>query len=732
MTEVLLQVEQLTTELAAAGSSGGGAVRVCDAVGFDIRRGETLALLGESGCGKSMTALSLMRLLPLSGRITAGAVRLDGTDLLGLSERDMRGVRGGRMGMIFQEPQTSLNPVLTVGAQIAEAVQLHGTPPRGRGRSGRWIQDRVVELLRAVGIPDPARRAGEYPHQLSGGMKQRVMIAMALAGDPQLLIADEPTTALDVTIQAQVLQLLKGLQQQTGMAVLLITHDLGVVAETADRLAVMYAGQIVEQATSADFFAGPAHPYSRKLMESLPSADKRHGALAVIPGRVPPLDRPFSGCRFVERCFRAMDRCGETAPGWYPAADTAAGTKGSQDASLDPATDASGHMVRCLLWENADVATVWPTAARPATDETAQPAGPASSAVSAAATAPRQAAQAQRDNRPPAEHPTLLAARDLQVHFPIQRGLFRRTVGYVKAVDGVDLDLRPGRTLALVGESGCGKTTVGKGILQLERPTGGSIRYNGDDLARLGDGAMRRHRKDLQIIFQDPFASMNPRMLVGDIVGEGLQALGIERGRAARRRVAELLEQVGIGEQAMGRYPHEFSGGQRQRICIARALAVEPRIIVCDEPTSALDVSVQAQILNLLKQLQQDLGLSYLFITHDISVVAYLAHEVAVMYLGRIVERGTTAEVLDDPRHPYTRALLSAVPMVERAHRRRRIQLDGDMPSPSDPPAGCHFHPRCPEALPGCAAAYPDAVHLSDSRFVRCVRDRVPNPEVGA
>ena len=672
MSDALLKVEGLTTELGDGErrADGGGAVRVCDAVGFEIHAGETLALLGESGCGKSMTALSLMRLLPLSGRIRAGSVRLDGTELLALSERDMRGVRGGRMGMIFQEPQTSLNPVLTVGAQIAEAVRVHEGRPRNR------VRDRVVELLRAVGIPDPTRRVDEYPHQLSGGMKQRIMIAMALAGDPQLLIADEPTTALDVTIQAQVLQLLKGLQRETGMAVLLITHDLGVVAETCDRLAVMYAGQIVEQACVDAFFAAPAHPYSRKLMEAVPSADKRSAELAVIPGRVPALDRPFTGCRFADRCFRVMDRCHGGEPRWFQAE-----------------TD---HDVRCLLWDGGRPEFAAPAA----TAATSSPAGTAG-----------------RDDE------ALLAVRDLQVHFRIQRGLFKKTVGQVKAVDGVDLLLRAGQTLALVGESGCGKTTVGKGILQLERPTGGTVHYDGADLAHCSAGRMRRYRKDLQIIFQDPFASMNPRMLVGDIVGEGLQALGIERGREARRRrVAALLEQVGIGEQAMGRYAHEFSGGQRQRICIARALAVNPKVIICDEPTSALDVSVQAQILNLLKQLQQDLGLSYLFITHDISVVSYLAHEVAVMYLGRIVERGTAAEVLDDPRHPYTKALLSAVPIVDPAQRREIIRLEGDMPSPAEPPSGCHFHPRCPEATPDCALAYPTASRLSETRAVRCIR----------
>jgi peptide/nickel transport system ATP-binding protein len=636
---------------------------VVDGIDLEIQRGETFALLGESGCGKSMTALSLMRLLPPSGRIRAGRVLLGDTDLTRLAERDMRRVRGGRMGMIFQEPMTSLNPVLSVGRQIAEAVRAHD---RLRGPA---IQARVLELLEAVGIPDPKQRSGEYPHQLSGGMKQRVMIAIALAGRPQLLIADEPTTALDVTIQAQVLLLLKGIQQETGMAILLITHDLGVVAETADRVAVMYAGRLVEQAPSREFFRQAHHPYSRKLFQSLPGADKRTRRLAVIKGNVPPLDQPFIGCRFAERCDWVMERCTQQDPDW---------TRYSP-----------GCRVRCHLQEGAG-------------------------------TAPAESIDRQ-DPAATVEPGPLLRVDGLKVHFPIHKGVLKRVVGHVRAVDGVSLEIPAGRTLALVGESGCGKTTVGKAILQLLRPSAGRVLFDGVDLADLKGRALRRRRSDFQIVFQDPVASMNPRMLVGDIVAEGMQAQGLVSDREQRQaRVRELLQQVGLPAQAARRYPHEFSGGQRQRICIARALAVSPRLIVCDEPTSALDVSVQAQVLNLLKDLQGELGLSFLFITHNISVVAYLAHEVAVMYLGRIVERGLVEEVLESPRHPYTRALLSAVPMVEPAERRQVVRLEGDMPSPANPPAGCHFHPRCPQAGLQCRQSYPLAVQLSPSHAVSC------------
>ncbi|MCW8945636.1 MAG: ABC transporter ATP-binding protein [Sedimenticola sp.] len=663
MSDILLKVKNLQTWL----GEGDRPVRAVDGVDLTIRKGETFALLGESGCGKSMTALSIMRLLPPAGRIKGGQVLLGKTSLLDLPEFAMREERGGRMAMIFQEPMTSLNPVMTIGQQIGEAVRIR----EGVDKESRDL--RIIELLNSVGIPDPERRVGEYPHQLSGGMKQRVMIAMALAGRPELLIADEPTTALDVTIQAQVLNLLKTLQQQTGMAILLITHDLGVVAEVADRVAVMYAGQIIEVAESERFFRLPQHPYSQKLFQSLPDSNKRSQRLAVIQGSVPALNQIFTACRFMDRCHRAFGDC-HTAPEWTALSDD--------------------EGVRCHLSEQPELLQ-----SEVIQQESHQP------IASGVGQAP------------------LLDVEDLKVHFPIHKGVFKRTVGYVKAVDGVSLTIAPGKTLALVGESGCGKTTVGKGILQLVKPTEGRVTFETDELTTLSSRALRSRRSELQIIFQDPVASMNPRMLVSDIIEEGMKAQKIVRDSAQRRaRVMELLEQVGLPADSASRYPHEFSGGQRQRICVARALAVDPKLIICDEPTSALDVSVQAQILNLLKSLQLSRGLAYLFITHNISVVAYLADEVAVMYLGRIVERGSVDLLLAEPKHPYTQALLSAVPVVESTSRRTVIRLEGDMPSPANPPTGCHFHPRCPIAMEQCRTAYPELRPLPDGRLVSCFK----------
>jgi peptide/nickel transport system ATP-binding protein len=655
---MLLNIDHLQTHLGPSEAP----VRVVDDVSLQLRSGETFVLLGESGCGKSMLSLSLMRLLPTGGRIVGGDIQLDGESLLDLPEVKMRAIRGGRIGMIFQEPMTSLNPVMRVGAQVAEAVRLHDPEQADR------FNERVIELLESVGIPDAARRMHDYPHQLSGGMKQRVMIAIALAGRPALLIADEPTTALDVTIQAQVLDLLKQRQRDVGMAILLITHDLGVVAEMADRVGVMYAGQIVETSNLRDLYQHPRHPYSRQLFRATPSAAKRRQRLEAISGMVPPLNQRFKRCRFIERCEQAQTICQTGLPPWQ-------------------GDNHSGY--RCYV----DAAQTVNTSVTASSQTTDSP-----------------------DNQPP-----LLSIRDLRAYFPIRQGVLRRTTGYIKAVDGVNLDIPQGRTLALVGESGCGKTTVGKSILQLPKPTGGEILYAGRDLTRLNSQALRRLRSDIQIIFQDPASSMNPRMRVEDIITEGLRAQKLEKSpETYRAQVADLLNHVGLPADTMQHYPHQFSGGQRQRISIARALAMQPKLLICDEPTSALDVSVQAQVLNLLKRLQNTLQLSYLFITHDIAVVAYLADRVAVMYLGRIVEQGDVTQILQHARHPYTQALLEAVPTYDPTRGQKLITLQGDLPSPANPPQGCHFHARCPLAQAKCRTSYPPMKQTENGHGVAC------------
>ncbi len=679
----LLKVEGLVTRLR-------NGARIVDDISFGIKPGETFALLGESGCGKSMTALSLMRLLPDSIHVESGAVQLDDADILALPERAMREVRGGKMAMIFQEPGLSLNPVMTVGEQIAEALELHGLKsapsPQPSPARGEGVTQRCIELLDQVGIPDAPRRLHEYPFQLSGGMKQRVMIAMALAGQPQLLVADEPTTALDVTIQAQVLQLLRTTQQKNGMALLLITHDLGVVAQMAHQVAVMYAGHIVELASREQLFTSPAHPYTQKLFAALPDTARSGQPLAAIPGNVPPLHDIPKGCRFAPRCDKAWELCHEQAPEWT--------------------TLEAGQGVRCHLYA-ADAASE-KLNVKGETGE--KPSSTLMSAVS-----------------PITIHHSLLEVSDLRVYFPIHKGILQRTVGHVKAVDGVSLEIPAGRTLALVGESGCGKTTAGKALLQLIRPTAGSVRYAGNELTGLDANALRQKRAGMQMVFQDPYASLNPKMRVAEILQEGMDTLnspspsgrGFGVREAHQAQIDSLLEQVSLPQETKWRYPHEFSGGQRQRIAIARALAVNPKLLICDEPTSALDVSVQAQILNLLKSLQQELNLSYLFISHNLAVVEYLAHEVCVMYLGRIVERGSAQEVLHHAQHPYTRALLSAVPRID-GRGVEVIRLSGEMPSPANPPQGCHFHPRCAHAMETCRAVYPEATGISATHSVHC------------
>ena len=607
------------TDLKVVLDAESGLVKAIDGLSLSIRRGETFALVGESGCGKSMTALALMRLLPENGNVTHGRVELEGADLLALPESGMRAVRGGRIGMIFQEPSTSLNPVMRIGDQIVEAIQAH------TALRGAQARAKAIEWLGKVGIPEPERRIDDYPFRMSGGQKQRVMIAMTLASEPDFLIADEPTTALDVTIQAQILDLLKRLQTEQGMGLLLITHDLAVVAGMAHRVALMYAGQIIEVAEAREFFAAPKHPYARLLLRALPDSAKRGESLAAIPGMVPPLWQSFDGCRFAPRCDRVFDACHGTRP---------------------QLIEHGAGSVRCLLYRDG---------ARP----------------DAVADAPAESTlrfEAPRTMPPLSSAPPLLEVRQLSVRFPIRRGLLQREGGAFVAVDDVSFSIPPGQTLALVGESGCGKTTTGKAIVQLLRgqaTIAGEAMFGGQDLFELEGDALRTARREVQIIFQDPFASLNPRMRVQDLLEEGLQALRPELAAPARRaQIERLVDQVGLRRDALQRYPHEFSGGQRQRIAIARALAVSPKLIVCDEPTSALDVSVQAQILNLLRQLQRELGVSYLFITHNIGVVEYIADSVAVMNRGRIEESGPAGTLLAHPRSDYTRTLLAAVPRI--------------------------------------------------------------------
>jgi peptide/nickel transport system ATP-binding protein len=616
----MLQLQDLHVHLDAEV----GLVRALDGLSLTLSRGETYALVGESGCGKSMTALAIMRLLPDNGYVAGGRVSLSGkapdampTDVLDLPESAMRRIRGGRVGMIFQEAATSLNPIMRVGDQIVEAIEGH------TGLKGAAARDKAIDWLRRVGIPEPERRIDSYPFELSGGQKQRVMIAMTLAAEPDFLIADEPTTALDVTIQKQVLDLLKALQVERQLGLLLITHDLAVVADMAHRVALMYAGQIIEEASADAFFSSPRHPYAHSLLQALPDAQTKGHALAAIRGTVPPLWSAFEGCRFAPRCDHAQSECHRQPP------------------VLQGAT----HAVRC--WYPIDQQTM-------------------------SASAPRAgAAEASSTLISPAPAEPALEVRHLSVRFRSRGGLLRPAHVFT-AVEDVSFQLRAGRTLALVGESGCGKTTTGRAIVQLLRGQPNvevegeawlSVAAGRQNLFAMNAAELWQARRTVQMVFQDPFASLNPRMRVQDILLEGLQILRSDWTDAQRLgRVRSLIDQVGLRSDALTRFPHEFSGGQRQRLAIARALAVEPRVLVCDEPTSALDVSVQAQILNLLTELQSQLGLGLLFITHNMGVVAYMAHEVAVMRLGSIVEHGDARQVLASPNHDYTRTLLAAVP----------------------------------------------------------------------
>ncbi len=677
-----------------------GTVKALDGATFDVKRGKTLCIVGESGCGKSMTARSILQIVQPPGKVVGGQMlfhKLDPTtgarktiDLAAIDPKGqiIRGIRGKEISMIFQEPMTSFSPVHTIGNQIAENIQIHSSI------SDAEAKERSIEMLRKVSVPRAADRFDAYPYQLSGGLRQRAMIAMALSNNPELLIADEPTTALDVTTQAQILELMQQLQDELGMGMIFITHDLGVVAEIADEVAVMYLGIVVERGTVDEIFHAPKHPYTRALLQSVPRlGETTRIRLNSIKGMVPsPYSRP-TGCPFNTRCDFAIP--------------------GVCDRILPPVTDLGYRRdVRCLLHEPDYAGT--------------------------------EQAQRYRDARPalegsdPVEHARtdrtvekvaapLLNITNLEVHFPLKSGTFKRQQATLKAVDGVTFAIARGETLGLVGESGCGKTTTGRSIVRAIDPTGGGIQYLGDkgqpvDIAALPKGKLKPYRKDIRMVFQDPFSSLNPRMTVMQTVAEPLKSFNVSSGKDREHTIADILSKVGLRAEYMRRYPHAFSGGERQRIGIARALVLNPRLVVLDEAVSALDVSVRAQILNLLIDLQKDLDLTYLFISHDLSVVEHICDRVAVMYVGKLIELAPTDMLFANPQHPYTEVLMSAVPVPDprMRHRRTRIQPKGEVADPVNPPSGCYFHPRCQYALERCTTEEPLLREVRPGHFAAC------------
>ncbi len=684
---LLLEVEGLKTHFFL----DEGTVKAVDGIDFNLYRNRTLCVVGESGCGKSVTARSILQVVDEPGRIVDGQVRFHANsdqpiDLAALDPRgpEIRAIRGKDIAMIFQEPMTSMSPVHTVGNQIIELIRLHMPLNEQEAR------ERAITLLNRVGIPKPEQRIDSYTFELSGGMRQRVMIAMALACNPSLLIADEPTTALDVTTQAQILDLMHELQADYDMAIMLITHDLGVVAEMADDVIVMYLGQIVERGSVDEIFHDPKHPYTRALLRSIPTVGTQgRRRLDSIHGMIPnPYHRP-DGCQFHNRCDYFMEGiCDQVVPAMIPAG--------------------SGRDVRCLLYGGYEGELPIKASELPEID-------------------PFSHENETLIDRTLNGSSTLLETKNLKMHFPIQRGFLRRTVGHVKAVDDVDLFIREGETLGLVGESGCGKTTAGRCIVRAYQPTDGQIIFEeaeGEqvDLAPLSNRELKPYRRQIRMIFQDPHSSLNPRMSVLEIVGDPLIVNRVASGKALEEHVANLLERVGLRPEYMRRYPHAFSGGERQRIGIARALALNPKLVIADEAVSALDVSVRAQILNLLQDLQEEFHLTYLFISHDLSVIEYICDRVAVMYVGKIVELAETQQLYASPKHPYTEALLSALPKPDPRMRQSkdRIILEGDVADPANPPSGCYFHPRCRFAEERCRIEAPALRKLDDGRSVAC------------
>jgi peptide/nickel transport system ATP-binding protein len=664
----LLRVERLAVHFGGRKTPMGA---VDDAT-FSVGRGETVCLVGESGCGKTVTALSLLRLEEhRHAKIVQGQICFDGRGLVGLPARELTQLRGRRIAMIFQEPMTAFDPVFSIGEQIVETILRHERVPRAEA----W--QRAQRLLERVQIPDPALRMKQIPAELSGGMRQRAMIAMALSCQPDLLIADEPTTALDVTIQAQILALLQELQRERAMSILLITHDLGVAAEMADRVVVMYAGRIAEQAPVHELFARPAHPYTRGLLRGalLPSGEQRAGRLPAIPGAMPRLEEMPSGCRFHPRCAQASHACEESAPPML--------THGQREVACWHAFEPEPEPT--------------PRLRLPVVQGGAPPVVPSSA----------------RESQP------LVEAVNVSKHFELRRGLFAQKL-CVHALDRVSLAVRRGETFGLVGESGSGKSTLGRVLVQLERASSGEVRFEGHAISSMDRAERRRAARDMQMIFQDPYGSIDPRWSVGDVIAEPLRAHGSADRQELVAQVEELLGLVGLEPSYRLRYAHEFSGGQRQRIGIARAIALRPKFLLADEAVSALDLSVQAQIINLFVELRERLGLTCVFIGHGLSLVRHVSDRVGVMYLGRLVEEAPAAALFSRPAHHYSRALLAANPVPDPTRRRERRAPLGEPPSPTAPPSGCHFHQRCPVARERCRSEAPALRELEPGRRVAC------------
>jgi peptide/nickel transport system ATP-binding protein len=673
--EPILQVSDLRTQF----FTDAGVVRAVDGVSFSVAAGETLGIVGESGSGKTVAALSLIRLLEDPARIVGGQIRFQGRDIVKMSQEELRNIRGDGIAMVFQDPMTSLNPVLKIARQLAETMLVHGRLDE------RQALERSVSLLGRMGITAPERAIDSYPHQFSGGMRQRVMLAMGFANEPSLLIADEPTTALDVTIQAQILDLIAELNRDYNTAIVLISHDLGVIASVCARVVVMYAGEVVEEGPTEAILSDPRHPYTWALINAVPRIDRHvpgQRRLVTIEGAPPdPMAHP-PGCRFAPRCPFRIDKCTE-----HP----------------DLVELAPGRKSRC-----------WVTQA-----------GDALPPPSTRATAPAEAkagidhgagAKLERGER-------MLQLRGVVKHFPLPKTSFFGRREVVHAVDGVDLDVAQGETVGLVGESGCGKSTLARVVARIHEPTAGSVIFHGQDIAHAAQSRIRPLRRHMQMVFQDPYASLNPRMTVADILGEPLRVHSITSSEAdTQKRIGELLDVVGLSSRAGARYPHEFSGGQRQRISIARALSVRPDFIIADEPISALDVNIQAQIINLLIDLQERFGLTYLFIAHDLAVVRHISDRVVVLYLGKVAEVASADELFARPLHPYTRYLISAVPIPDAAveKRRKRLPLQGEPPSALNPPSGCRFRTRCPITKAICADVVPPVVEHRPGHFAAC------------